>query len=699
MIKYEGLNYDLDSLLEFHVLKKLLEALLNKQKLYDIILYGKNFENITSSNEKYDNNINFKSEFATPFGLLKEFEESQDKLKENKKMIDGLKKRIENLEKTINTFKNKSNENLNEKMESNIENKNTEINNSSNNEQKNQEEKINEMSKKESIEEKKENNENTENNENKENIEREEEKSDKNSNNLIVEEFLKKCENNQKYINILKQNENELTQKIKTVENQISDLNQKMTNLNDNNNRLFEILEKKITKMVDSKIKEDSNSKFNNFIFEYNKEKERVNSIISKNITDFINLNRKHNNLEKVVDNIPNKLNIKYINEQIESLNTAIEDSVDKKEISFFVGQFNKYEKEINKLNTYKAEQEKTESKLKEQMTVVENTLNNFKRNISSLNSLLGNRSLAEILEGINKITTKMVDIDDYNKKISLINKTASELKMEVNDHNRSIDVIKEKMENMLTKKDFEKMENKTNELISKQNSDISEKYVDKKNIQKNMNSIKTQIKTIMTEISKEKEKEKINTCMLSSKPVDGFKCASCDTYIGEIKESFQYLPWNKYPILDNNKPYNIGSGYSRVLESMNIEHLKYSSHNKVDKTKNFSLIDNVDENSISLEKSIEEKKRKHKKFMPMLRVVSTRNLKSLKELPFNTEQKFNLQNPIADADYSQSIYNNAGIKKNLKSINTIVFSKTKDSYYNKKIDKSDMKTIKNNMQ
>ena len=699
MIKYEGLNYDLDSLLEFHVLKKLLEALLNKQKLYDIILYGKNFENITSSNEKYDNNINFKSEFATPFGLLKEFEESQNKLKENKKMIDGLKKRIENLEKTINTFKNKSNENLNEKMESTIENKITEINNSSNNEQKNQEEKINEMSKKESIEEKKENNENSENNENKENIEREEEKSDKNSNNLIVEEFLKKCENNQKYINILKQNENELTQKIKTVENQISDLNQKMTNLNDNNNRLFEILEKKITKMVDSKIKEDSNSKFNNFIFEYNKEKERVNSIISKNITDFINLNRKHNNLEKVVDNIPNKLNIKYINEQIESLNTAIEDSVDKKEISFFVGQFNKYEKEINKLNTYKAEQEKTESKLKEQMTVVENTLNNFKRNISSLNSLLGNRSLAEILEGINKITTKMVDIDDYNKKISLINKTASELKMEVNDHNRSIDVIKEKMENMLTKKDFEKMENKTNELISKQNSDISEKYVDKKNIQKNMNSIKTQIKTIMTEISKEKEKEKINTCMLSSKPVDGFKCASCDTYIGEIKESFQYLPWNKYPILDNNKPYNIGSGYSRVLESMNIEHLKYSSHNKVDKTKNFSLIDNVDENSISLEKSIEEKKRKHKKFMPMLRVVSTRNLKSLKELPFNTEQKFNLQNPIADADYSQSIYNNAGIKKNLKSINTIVFSKTKDSYYNKKIDKSDMKTIKNNMQ
>ena len=62
MIKYEGLSYDLDSLLEFHVLKKLLEALLKKQKLHDIILYGPDLENIISSPDNIQNTNNYKKQ-------------------------------------------------------------------------------------------------------------------------------------------------------------------------------------------------------------------------------------------------------------------------------------------------------------------------------------------------------------------------------------------------------------------------------------------------------------------------------------------------------------------------------------------------------------------------------------------------------------------------------------------------------------
>ena len=687
MIKYEGLDYDLNSLFEFHVLKKLLEALFKKQKIYDIVLYGQGFDNIKLNNNNHDNNdINSKN--IASLGLLKEFVESQNKLKENEKMMIELKERIDNLEDFVNTSKNKSKNSLKKTMGTNIENKGLEINNTFNIKQKNPEgEKVNENIKKKITKEYKFK---IEKNGNNESIGNEEENLDKNTTNLNIEELLNKCENNQKYMNLLKQNENEAKEKIKALEKQISELNQKMANLNDNH--ILEIVEKKIVK-----IKEDNNSKFNNFIFEYNKEKERVNIIINKNIADFINLNKKNANLEKAIDDMPNKLNLKSINDRIESLNIAIEDSVDKKEIIFFTKQFNKYEKEINKLNIYKTEQEKIVSKIKEQMNSIENTLNSFKRNISSFNSLLENQSLSEILDGVNQITTKMVDIDDYNKNISLINKNLTELKIEVHDHNRIIDDIKPKMGNIVTKEDIEKMENKTNELISKQNSAILTKYADKKDIQKNIHSIELQIKSLKSEISKEKEKETKSTCMFSSKPVCGFKCASCDTYIGEIKESFQYLPWNKYPLQDNNKPYSIGSGYSRVLQSMSVEHLKYSSHNKTSKIKNKSLIDTVDEHSISFEKSIEEKNKKHKKFVPMLRVVSTKNIKSVKELPFNTEQKFNLKQPIFDFNYTQRIHNNNRSKKYFESLDSTTLYKTKNSYQNKKVDKIGMKSIKPN--
>ena len=56
----------------------------------------------------------------------------------------------------------------------------------------------------------------------------------------------------------------------------------------------------------------------------------------------------------------------------------------------------------------------------------------------------------------------------------------------------------------------------------------------------------------------------------MASRPVGGFKCASCETYIGDIKESNVFLPWNKYHGYD--RPYRLGSSFSRILQGLNIE-------------------------------------------------------------------------------------------------------------------------------
>lgn len=35
---------------------------------------------------------------------------------------------------------------------------------------------------------------------------------------------------------------------------------------------------------------------------------------------------------------------------------------------------------------------------------------------------------------------------------------------------------------------------------------------------------------------------------LLAKKPLGGNSCASCESYIGDINNTTQYLAWNKYP-------------------------------------------------------------------------------------------------------------------------------------------------------
>ena len=53
---------------------------------------------------------------------------------------------------------------------------------------------------------------------------------------------------------------------------------------------------------------------------------------------------------------------------------------------------------------------------------------------------------------------------------------------------------------------------------------------------------------------------EKGDNWLLAKKPVNGFACASCESYIGDLQDNNnQHIPWNKYPIRDpNDKAYRV---------------------------------------------------------------------------------------------------------------------------------------------
>lgn len=44
---------------------------------------------------------------------------------------------------------------------------------------------------------------------------------------------------------------------------------------------------------------------------------------------------------------------------------------------------------------------------------------------------------------------------------------------------------------------------------------------------------------------------EKGDNWLLAKKPLGGTSCASCEAYIGDIKNTTEYLAWQKYPTRD----------------------------------------------------------------------------------------------------------------------------------------------------
>ena len=131
-----------------------------------------------------------------------------------------------------------------------------------------------------------------------------------------------------------------------------------------------------------------------------------------------------------------------------------------------------------------------------------------------------------------------------------------------------------------------------------------------------------------MKKLDSEKEKERFSNenCILASRPVGGFKCASCETYIGDIKESNVFLPWNKYH--GTERPYRLGSSFSRILQGLNIEQnynpfLHQKSLMKNEKEKKYK----IKNDSISVKKLSR---------MPFLNQISISEENSIKKYGLN---------------------------------------------------------------
>ena len=733
MINYEGIDYNLDTVIQFQALKQLLEALAKKQIDHNIMLYGSNNKNIIINNNK-DNksdetmNVNDKKENKNndndkgnkdiddkdnkdkddkekedkdkdkgkenqnksnenenkalskenddekiikeikDFGLMKVFIESQKQIIEQKKLIDKLNSRIEVLEKgkrqNIKRIINQG-----EKTEYNLNNK--EGNNKENN-----------------IEENKDDNNQIIENTNELDLNDGINGYDNNNNELYFKQIREQLQKIQKDTKINKLTIDSSISEISNFKNLIKQLKEQIIlseqkrkkEIENEENDSFAIFEKKILKIIDLKIKESAIKSENKFSNELNNEKEKIKEDNEKILSEIKNLEDKNNELDEKIKGLPTKEETNKMFEKIKLLEMELDEFPTKKDIKYICDDIDKIKIELSKFNSFIITQNELNTKFREDILKIKNAFDNIKKTFASMTKLFENNSIAQLMDNLSDISTKMVDKDEYNKYTKEINKILSEIKMDVNDHNRSLDQIMPMIQKILTMEDLKKLESSLVELIEKQNALSSGKFADKKEIIKSIKSIEAQVKLFMENLDKEREKEKNEGCILASRPVVGYKCASCEAYIGDIKESTTYLPWNK--IQGMQKPYRLGSSFSRILQGLNID----NTFNPF-LQKNFLKSEDKKKYMLSSNECLSVKK--VRKVPPLTHISSEYNL--VKDLAI--DEPFSLDNN--NLNYykgSKKIQNKSNLNKTLRSI-------ANETYPENKNNKKDNSFNKNNNQ
>lgn len=88
-------------------------------------------------------------------------------------------------------------------------------------------------------------------------------------------------------------------------------------------------------------------------------------------------------------------------------------------------------------------------------------------------------------------------------------------------------------------------------------------RFADKNDTNNNFRLLEEQIKLLM------EGKHDADNWLLAKKPMGGNYCASCETYIGDLKENNEYLAWKQWPSKDDRNVRK-GPGFSKMLQLIN---------------------------------------------------------------------------------------------------------------------------------
>ena len=170
---------------------------------------------------------------------------------------------------------------------------------------------------------------------------------------------------------------------------------------------------------------------------------------------------------------------------------------------------------------------------------------------------------------------------EDFNEYKTNTENEIRKIWEEINKLRRTTEIIFDHLKEKASLKDLDDMKNYLLQKVEELFMGLSKKYVERSENALALKNLEEQFKKIIVILATKAEHENDNW-LIAKKPINGFSCAACESFIGELKEeqNNKYIAWNKMPIREREKEqekekekiYRLGKGYSKVLKMVGVD-------------------------------------------------------------------------------------------------------------------------------
>ena len=337
----------------------------------------------------------------------------------------------------------------------------------------------------------------------------------------------------------------------------------------------------------ESSIKKGTKTKDNISDTEVDKSEERDKMNISTQKIDESNLISK-NAFNEYKESMQKKFN--NVDRRIQALNAQIKNDYFQKEINSIKNELKARKptpQEFYDLSVQVQQYTDLFENMKEENNDMQEDFKKIKDNVSTLlknyetvilnaaSKKMGNNNTEEINDKDRlTILSKMsdfVEISVFNEYIKEQTKFSEKVKKDIDSYRRFSDEIIETLKKAASVQDLKSLEEYLLDLFDEFKDKANKFYPKKSEINKNFKALELQIKQIYEYLVKKDENSE--NWLLAKKPIGGFSCASCESYLGDLKENNEKVLWNQLPereILSTNTN-RIGNGFSRILNLVNV--------------------------------------------------------------------------------------------------------------------------------
>ena len=372
-------------------------------------------------------------------------------------------------------------------------------------------------------------------------------------------------------------------------------------------------------------------------------DKNDMNNLIAKN-KKFLESIEKIKEIEENIKNLPNNLGIEHIKTEIQGIKTGINNFCTINDFNELKEKIENIQKEI-KFNKEQVEDYINDKSDHEEIQTTKKKLELCVNKTQELETVL-----IELIKKIDKSDSKGHDMSQKNNRYldtkifdefkSQIIKEFSNINENFNQSKKMSEDIIESLKNRTSFKDLKVLEDVVLGKIEELKISSSKKFADHYDTSKTFKYLEQQIKYITQVFIKKIEKG--DNWLLAKKPINTV-CASCESYIGELKDTGTYVPWNKYPNKDpNDKLYRLGNGFSKMLQMIQIDENEKKNINGYQTYTDFNDVIKQINNPLKSEGNINENQGQKQK-IGLPKIKERKKVRESEDIANNSEMaKFN---------------------------------------------------------